>query len=124
MEDSKKKLVMILVVVACLGIAGAVTVMRSGGTSGQTQTESVRGQMLLLKCRNCGHTFEVDKAQYYDYLKANAGPGVSPGYPCPQCKKKAAYQAIKCKNCGYIFERGVVEGEDRTTCPKCHTVNR
>jgi hypothetical protein len=125
MEDSKKKPVMIGIVVVCLGVAGLVTFMRGGGPGGIGSLSD--DDMIWVKCNNpaCKAEYEMGKKTYYKELQDNMNPNpmaAAPALTCTTCNKRSVYGAIKCANpdCGTIFIEGVSGQEyigDR--CPVC-----
>ena len=123
MEEGKKKLVMIVFVVACLALAGIITHRaRSGGAGGGVKLK--RGEkMIWLKCRNpdCGASFQMDEKNYFDYLKEHRVPGALalPGVVCEQCGEESTYRALKCGKCDLVFERGAVPNDFQDRCPEC-----
>ena len=121
MEEGKKKLVMIIFVVACLALAGIITHSTRSGSGG---VKVKRGEtMVWLKCRNpdCGTSFQMDEKGYFDYLKEHKAPGVMalPGVICEQCGEESTYSALKCEKCDLVFEKGAVPNNFQDKCPEC-----
>ena len=122
MEDSKKKPIMIGVVVGCLVLAGIITfATRSGGSGGIKALE--RGVIYWVKCTNpdCEHEWEMDRKDYFQYLKDNQDPMsmAAPGIVCDQCDEESGYRAEKCEECELIFTRGSVPHDFADRCPEC-----
>jgi hypothetical protein len=122
MDESKKKLVMILIIVVCLGVAGAVF-LRGRGESGGIEDIS-DDEMTWVKCRNksCNAEYEMGLKEYYKFVTENANPmGPAPGLTCEKCGEPSVYKAEKCKNpaCGYVFFSGEVPNDFPDRCPKC-----
>ncbi|MDT8304141.1 MAG: hypothetical protein RQ760_21845 [Sedimentisphaerales bacterium] len=122
MEESKKKLVMILVIVVCLGVAGAVF-FRGGSGSGGIE-DIPDDEMTWVKCRNksCNAEYEMGRKDYFKFQTANANPmGPAPGIPCEKCGEPSVYKAEKCQNeaCGAVFFSGAVPNDFPDRCPKC-----
>jgi len=126
MEESKRKPIMIGVIVVCLAVAGAVTYMRSTGDSG---LEEFKGQMVWVKCGNpdCGAEYEMDMIEYLEYLEEHEGEGaldedeeemVVP-LPCEECGKLSVFRAEKCAKCGHVFFSGSVPNDFRDRCTEC-----
>lgn len=125
MEDKQKK--GLIVAVICLAVAVIVTFSFnnpfSGGGGGAPS-----GPMLM-KCSECGHTFEISREKYRKELqkitKERGGPMMGPmaqqiAIPCPDCGKQAAYQAKECPECGYIFILDYSNPQDYPDrCPEC-----
>lgn len=123
MEDSKKKMIMVVVVVACLGVAGAITFM---GGSKETGIETIKaGEMLLLKCSNpdCSAVYDMEKKLFFETIQARRGEaGMTAGMPplvCKECSKESVYEAIKCEKCGVTFFVGSVRGDFSDRCTEC-----
>ncbi|MFC1604309.1 hypothetical protein ACFL5F_04700 [Planctomycetota bacterium] len=125
MEDSKKKPIMIGVIVVCLVIAGLVTFARRGGGGG-----GIDGipddKMTWVKCNNpsCKAEYEMSEKQYHKDLQERFNPMArsTPALACEKCGKDSAYQAFKCPNpsCGTVFIRGIAGQNDfNDRCPKC-----
>ncbi len=120
MEEGQKKVVMIVIVIACLAAAGIITYVTRSGEGGIRRFAA--GEITQLKCNNpdCGHEFEMDQADYLEYLKEHAVPGMSvPPIPCPQCGEDSCFRAIKCEKCGKVFFPNTVEARFEDKCPDC-----
>ncbi len=125
MEDSKKKPVMIGIIVVCLAVAGLVTFMRGGGPAGIEGLSDADKEWV--KCNNpaCKAEYEMGKKTYYRELQENINPNPNapaPALTCNKCNKRSVYGAIKCANpdCGIVFIEGISGQEysgDR--CPDC-----
>ena len=117
MEDSKKKPLMIGIVVICLVLAVGVTLRRSSKPEG---IESIkRGEMVWMKCQNpeCNAESQMDKKDYYEYIMQHTNTGGA--VVCDKCGQDSAYKAIKCEKCGKVFV-GVPTVEDYLDrCPEC-----
>lgn len=121
MEDSKKKPVMIGVIVACLVLAGLVTYISSRGSSGIDAIP--QSEMIWLKCNNqdCNAEYQISKRDYY---KAREQGQVA----CKECGKESVFQAEKCEKCGLVFFLDIPQGGMSVTpgsgdfidrCPDC-----
>ena len=118
MDEEMKKKVTIGIVVGCIAIAVAITVITNwGGGSAGPKNE---GQMQFL-CINpkCGHAFEASG----DEINKRRGEGLSmaemPPTKCPQCGQNSAYFAIKCEKCGNVFIPNYENAKEYDKCPKC-----
>jgi len=124
MEESKKKPLLIGVVIVCLVVAGIITYATRSGGGGEDFSE-FQGQTVWLKCANesCGQAFEMDKAEYYkknnEYMAENPTAMIAPSFKCPECGEQTAYKAVKCNNCGHIFFPVQKGGDFADRCPKC-----
>jgi len=124
MEDNTKKIVMIVVTVACLLLAGTV-LLRSCSTGGAgIDTEQLGKQKLWILCANCHHTFQWTKNELNEWMSEHDDmfPSVTsgnPGIKCPECGKQACFFGYKCPECGTFYFPGQIKGEYRDTCPKC-----
>ena len=127
MEESKKKPIMISVIVVCLVVAGIITYSRySGGGGGGI--ESISGkEMIWVKCRNpsCGAEYQMSKKAYYKYIKEHPNPNpmmpTAPPLICKKCGEPSIYEAEKCTNpdCGIVFFKNSVPNDFADRCPKC-----
>jgi len=123
MEESKKKQLLIGVIIVCLAVAGIITYATRSGT-GNGDFSEFKGQQVWLKCANesCGATFDIDKAEYYkkldEYMAENPMTSIAPAFECPQCGQQSAYEAVKCK-CGNIFFPQQKGSDFADRCPKC-----
>jgi len=122
MEDSKKKPIMIGVVVVCLILAAVITFATRSGNSGGIDTLK-RGTMFWVKCSNpdCEYTWQMDRKDYFQYLRDHQDPMsmAAPAIVCPECGEESAYRAEKCGQCGLVFERGSVPHDFADRCPEC-----
>lgn len=124
MEDSKKKPIMIGVIVVCLGVAGAVTLMRSSGGSGIDGISD--DKMTWVKCSNpsCNAEYEMSTKAFYKAQQERLNPMARGATPltCEKCSKDSLFQAVKCANpsCGMVFIRSIAGANDHyDRCPKC-----
>ena len=123
MEESKKKAVMIGVIVACVAVAGVVTYIRYSGSSSGIEGIPA-GEMMWVKCSNkaCNAEYQISKRDYYQFMKEHANPLASaPPMVCQKCGKDSVYAAVKCENpqCGTVFFENSVRGDFPDRCPKC-----
>jgi len=130
MEDSQKK--GLIVAGICLVVAIVVTFAFNNpfaGSSGGSGGEASAGPMLM-KCSECGHTFEISREKYMaevrEALKKQGKQMISlrmgerVAITCPDCGRRAAYQAKKCPECGYIFILDYSDSDDYPDrCPEC-----
>ncbi|MHC4124284.1 MAG: hypothetical protein ACYSSI_11975 [Planctomycetota bacterium] len=117
MEDSKKPL-MIIAVVICLIVAVIITLATK--SKEEKGINALGGEQILVKCRECGAVYETNHKEHQEYIIAHrTGERSVVPVPCQKCGKEAVYRAIKCNKCGNIFERGSVKGKMPDTCPKC-----
>ncbi|MHC4323934.1 MAG: hypothetical protein ACYSUX_06650 [Planctomycetota bacterium] len=124
MEDSKKKPIMIGVIIVCLVIAGLVTFARRGG-SGSGIEGIPDDEMTWVKCGNksCNAEYEMGKKQYLKAMQERFNPmaRTAPPLTCETCGKESIFQAMKCANpaCGAIFFRDSVPNDHFDRCTKC-----
>lgn len=121
MEEGKKKMIMIGLVVACIAAAVIVTVMSRSGSSVGGINSMKRGEaMFWIKCRDpkCENTWQMDKKDYYDYMEKHRVGTTAPALVCPKCGAGSGYRAEKCEKCEFIFERGT-SNDLADRCPKC-----
>jgi hypothetical protein len=124
MEDSKKKPIMIAVIILCLGIAGAVFFM-GGGSGGGTIDDIPDDKMVWVKCNNpqCKAEYEMGEKAYYKAVQERMDPRAlaTPALICETCGKASVYKAEKCANseCGVVFFSGSVPNDFADRCPEC-----
>ena len=114
MEDSKKKPIMIGVVVACLVLAGLITYTSRSGKTGLEAMKS--GEMIWVKCSNpdCGAEYQVDKKDYLEHLQKRQP------LTCKECGQDSLSRAVKCEKCGLVFFMGASGFDDfQDRCPEC-----
>jgi hypothetical protein len=124
MEDSKKKPIMIGVIVVCLIIAGLITFARRGGGSGGLD-DIPDDKMTWVKCNNssCNAEYEMSEKQYFKAMEERFNPmsRTAPPLTCEKCSKDSLFRACKCVNptCGEVFFRDSVPNDLFDRCPKC-----
>ena len=124
MEDSRKKPIMISVIVVCLVVAGLITFARRGGGSGGID-DIPDDKMTLVKCNNssCNAEYEMSEKQYFKQMQERFNLMARSTLPvtCEKCGKDSVYRAVKCVNpsCGEIFFRDSVPNDIFDRCPKC-----
>jgi len=124
MEDSKKKPIMIGVIVVCLIIAGLVTLARRGG-GGEGLDSISDDAMTWVKCNNpsCKAEYEMGEKQYYKEIQDRFNPmaRTAPPITCEKCGKDSVFRALKCPNpsCGVVFFRDSVPNDFFDRCPQC-----
>ena len=119
MEKGKKKALTVCLAVGCLIVAGLITF--STMRAGESDIEQVRGQTVLMKCNECGASYEMDKADYYTFVRANLDPENQriPPLKCKECGSKSAYKAVECGKCGEVFFENTVPNDFADRCPEC-----
>jgi len=124
MEESKKKLIMIGIIVACLALAALITFGWRVGSGGGIEDISPE-EMIWVKCNNpdCKAEYEMSKKDYFKYVQEHIDPMamVAPPVICKECGKASCYRAEKCQNpaCGKVFFRGSVPNDFADRCPYC-----
>ncbi len=124
MEESKKKPIMIIVIVVCLGVAGAIF-WGTGGGSGDTIDSISDEEMIWAKCNNpaCKAEYQTSKKGYFKYVEEHANPmaQTAPPMVCEKCGEPSVFRAEKCMNpdCGIVFLRGAVPNDFADRCPEC-----
>jgi len=121
MKEGDKKLIKTVIIIACLGLAGAIVYLSRTERSGLDSVP--RGQMIWVKCSNpdCGTEYEIDEKDYWEYIEQHRNPMAMsvPPLTCKECQKKSIYRAVKCEKCGQIFFHGTNQTSFADTCPKC-----
>ena len=122
MEENTKKVVLGVVIVACIIAAGIITYATRSGSGGGIE-DVQRGTLVWLKCTNadCEHTWQMDQRDYFEYLQEHRDPMAmsAPGVLCPECGQESGYHAEKCEKCGIIFLRASVPHDFADRCPEC-----
>ncbi|HEW79544.1 MAG TPA: hypothetical protein ENH34_06260 [Phycisphaerales bacterium] len=118
MENSKKKSILIGVVVGCVVLAAAITYKRSSDNTGLAV---FKGQLIWVKCRNadCEAEYQMDKKDYYEEVEERTTGMFTPPLVCKECGEESIYAAIKCEKCGLIFFKGAVPNDFPDRCPEC-----
>jgi hypothetical protein len=124
MEDSKKKPIMIGVIVVCLVVAGLITFARRGGGSDIDGISD--DKMTWVKCSNpsCNAEYEMSEKAFFKAQQERFNPMARGATPltCEKCSKDSLFQAVKCVNpsCGTVFIRSIAGANDYfDRCPKC-----
>jgi hypothetical protein len=121
MEGSRKKPIMIGVIVVCLAVAGLITFARRGGGTGIDSIPA--SELTWVKCNNpaCNAEYQMSKQEYFKERQKRLNPAARtvPPITCKECGKESLYQADKCPNCGTIFILGSVPNDFADRCPKC-----
>ena len=124
MENSRKKPIMIGVIVVCLVVAGLITFARRGGSGGGIESIP-ESEMTWVKCSNpdCNAEYEMSKKEFFkaQQERFNLMSRTPPPIPCKKCGKDSLYKAEKCVNpsCGVVFISGSVPNDFDDRCPKC-----
>ena len=123
MEESRKKPIMIAVIVVCLGAAAFITFRGRGGGGG---LEGIPDDaMVWVKCNNpsCNAEYEMNERKYHKQMREQLLDPDAPSPPltCEKCGKPSLYAAVKCGNpaCGIVFFKGAVPNDIEDRCPKC-----
>jgi phage FluMu protein Com len=122
MEDSKKKPIMIGVIVVCLVVAGLITFARRGG-GGSGLDAIPEGKMTWVKCNNpsCNAEYQMSEREFFKLQQERLNPmaRTAPPLTCEKCGKDSLYRALKCPYCGTVFFRDSVPNDLFDRCPKC-----
>jgi len=120
MEEGKKKSVMIAVIIACIAAAGVITYVSSSGSGGGIETIK-RGELMWVKCGNsdCGEEYQIDKRDYFEYIKEHQVGLVRPPMVCEKCTEDSVFRAEKCNKCGVVFFYEAVAGDLPDRCTEC-----
>jgi hypothetical protein len=124
MEDSKKKPIMIAVIVVCLGVAGLI--FYTTGSGGGGGLDSIpEDEMTWVKCNNpaCKAEYEMGRRAYYQAVQERVDPRAmtTPPLICDKCKEPSVFDAEKCANpaCGIVFLKHSVPNDWEDRCPEC-----
>jgi len=114
----------IIVIVACLALAGLVFyVTHSKSDGGIESLES--GKLIWVKCNNpdCGAAYQMDEKKYFlevrERMRAHPMALQTPALVCEKCGKESIFRAEKCEKCGKIFFSGAVPNDFADRCPDC-----
>jgi len=125
MEDSRKKPIMIGVIIVCFAVAGLVFFTRGSGGGGGI-SDIPDDKMTWVKCRNtsCNAEYEMGEKAYYETMNERFNPMVrsTPALTCEKCGKDSVFRGEKCANpsCGIVFVRGILGQNDfDDRCPEC-----
>lgn len=125
MEESKRKSIMIGVIIACFVLAGVIIYKYSIGPE-VPGTEVLRGQKIWVKCSNadCGEAYQMDKKEFFDSMeklvRQNPMEPQTPPLVCEKCGEESIYRSEKCEKCGIVFFRHAAgRGDFADRCPEC-----
>jgi len=125
MEDSKKKPIMIGVIVVCLIVAGLITFLRRGSGGGSGLDAIPDDKMTWVKCNNpsCKAEYQMSEKEFFKAMEERFQPmaRTTPALTCEKCGKDSLFRAIKCENpaCGVVFFRDSVPNDLFDRCPEC-----
>jgi len=122
MEQGKKKMIMIGIIVVCIGLAVAITLMRSSEKAGLDSVSD--SQMMWVKCSNpeCNAEYQIGTKEYFKTIQDNLDPNAptrTPALVCRKCGKVSVYRALKCEKCGKIYFPGVANRQYPDKCSEC-----
>ena len=121
MEDSRKKPIMIGIIVVCLVAAALITYISSSPEG--TGLNVFEDQMTWVKCTNpdCGATYQMNLKEYYEFMKENSVDLNVPPMDCKECGEGSVFRAVKCEKeeCGEVFLHGAKRGDFVDRCTKC-----
>jgi ribosomal protein L40E len=120
MEEGKKKIIMVAIIVVCLVAAVIITLATRYNDRGSIAGLS-NETMVWLKCRdpNCENTWQMGLKDYHQYVQDHRDGMAVPAFVCPKCNGKTGYRAEKCEKCGYVFEKVPSTNDVSDRCPKC-----
>lgn len=117
MEESRKKPIMVGVIVACLVLAGIIFI-KTRPPSGPN-LKVFRYDTTWVKCRACGASYEMNLKKYHEFILEHADPTslLPPALTCKECDEPAVYRAVKCAKCELVFEVGTIPADFSDRCP-------
>jgi len=117
MEESRKKPIMVGVIVACLVLAGIVFI-KTRPPSGP-DLKVFRYDTTWVKCRACGASYGMNLEKYFKFIEEHADPTslLPPPLTCKECGEPAVYRAVKCAKCELVFEVGTIPADFSDRCP-------
>ena len=120
MEEGRKKTILIGTIIVCFISAIVITLATHSGDSSGLEG---LGTMMWVRCNNpkCYAEYEVDRKDYYQFVKENYIPTQSGPLPmvCTKCSEKSIYRAFKCPKCGLVFYPKQAGKGYEDTCPEC-----
>jgi len=125
MEESKKKKILIGVIVVCLVAACVIFWRTRSGAEIGGAASLKRGKLIWVKCNNpdCGAEYQIDRKDYFQQIEekqqSHAASLVAPPLECKECGKASLYRAVKCEKCGKIFFFESVPNDYGDRCPNC-----
>lgn len=124
MDEDKKKVVMIVIIVLCIGLAAGITYWTNRGSGPGKKISSIP-----MACANskCGYTTELTIKEFNELMSKGRGDGVTPdpmfmgpaALECPECGEMSFFTANKCEKCGEIFLSNPDSRDYPDRCPKC-----
>jgi hypothetical protein len=122
MEQSKKKPIMIGVIVVCVVLAVAITLMRSSEKSGLDSISD--SEKTWVKCSNpdCGAEYQIGTKEFFKKIQETMDPNAparTPALVCQKCSKISVYRAVKCEKCGKMYFPGVASKQFPDKCSEC-----
>ncbi len=121
MDESKKPL-MIGVIVVCFVLAGGIFwYTNRGGGGGINEIPSDEMQWMLCRNAACNAAYQIPKRDFARHMQENFRPmtNENPAMVCRECGKKSVFQAVKCANCEKVFPYGTVPNDFADRCPEC-----
>jgi phage FluMu protein Com len=125
MEESKKKPIMVGIIVGCVVVAGAITYFTRSGRGRGGIPDEFADRYTWMSCRNpdCGNSWEMNLKEYWEMVEKfrieNPGVLENPAATCPKCNEPSGYESVKCEKCELVFEKGSVPRDFEDRCPKC-----
>jgi len=116
----KKKLIMVVVVIVCLGLAVAITFMRNSDKAGVASLDS--SEKVWVKCNNpsCGAEYQISAREYFETTDKNRkDPLRTPPLLCQKCKQESIFLAKQCDKCKKIFFPSPAKGDYPDRCTYC-----
>lgn len=119
MEDSKKKPILIGIIVGCIVLAGVILYTTMLKPTGGIPSKFAKEQVWV-KCndKDCGSEYEMNKKAFFEFIEKNAVGMTAPPLKCEKCSKDTVYRAVKCEKCGKVFFYGN-PGDYADRCPDC-----
>jgi hypothetical protein len=111
------------VIAVCIIVAVLVFMKTQGGGSGGVADIS-EDEMVWVKCRKCGESYQMGKKVYYEDVQAKAAENptpmmMTPPLDCEKCGQAGIFLAEKCEKCGEVFFQNSVPNDFADRCPNC-----
>ena len=115
---------MLVVVVACLVLAVAITLIRGFGGGGGGMDDISKTEIMWVKCVNpkCNAGYETPTKEYYLQQRKRADAsesGQASLAVCEKCGKESVMTGMKCEKCENVFVSGGIRDDFHDRCPKC-----
>ena len=110
-----EKKVSYMLIISCLILATGIFLLSTKKSGGLDSLDASEKLWMICVDKGCNATFEVNKVEYFKWIRENRVGLYIPPKVCEKCGKESAFRAIKCDKCDFVF---AFTSTDR--CPKCN----